>query len=190
VNILEVPVQYAGRWPRPDRKSRPRTIPDAHCLTGRMHRRGVALWAIVCLTLSLGACGGNPSTGTSTTTSTSLARVTTPQVTVTPSAGLTGGQQVQVRVTGFGVGGKVFLSECANAAAANEAGCGVQLAAQPFILTDESRNGSGTFAVLASASAAPYNNFARLAPCSTACVLVATSGIGGGFAYTTLSFAG
>jgi hypothetical protein len=96
---------------------------------------------------------------------------------------------VQVHVTGFGVGGKVFLSECAAASDANEAGCGQQLAAQPFILTDQSRNGSGRFGVVASASAKSYD-MSQLLPCTTKCVLVATSGIAGDFAYAPLAFSG
>jgi Neocarzinostatin family len=52
-----------------------------------------------------------------------------PTVTFYPSTGLIDGQEVTVHVTGFGVGGKVRLSECATAAAATALGCGAQPAA-------------------------------------------------------------
>ena len=39
-----------------------------------------------------------------------------PTLTVSPASHLTDGQTVEVRVTGFGVGGKVWISECASAA--------------------------------------------------------------------------
>ena len=71
----------------------------------------------------------------------------------------------------------MFLSECATAADANDAGRGPKLAAQPFIVTNQSRTGSGTFTVEAGASAKPYD-MSQLLPCTTGCVLVATSGVG------------
>ena len=37
-----------------------------------------------------------------------------PKVIVTPATGLVNGQQVTVTVAGFGIGGKVWLAECAS----------------------------------------------------------------------------
>ena len=115
---------------------------------------------------------------------------THPQVTVTPSTGLRNGQPVTVRVTGFAAGGKVFLSECATSAAANPAGCGPQLAAQPFLVTGNNRAGSGTFTVSARASARPYSS-AATRRCADGCVIVATLGPGpsAGYAYARITFA-
>ena len=144
---------------------------------------------LVPLSLMAAACGPNSGPSSARSTSTSTARFTHPSVAVTPSSALTAGQQVQVHVSGFDIGGKVFLSECSSAAAANADGCGEQLAAQPFILTDESRSGSGTFTVESTAAGKPYNT-ADAIPCTTNCVLLATGGSGGGFAVAPLSFAG
>ena len=62
-----------------------------------------------------------------------------PMIAVTPNTGLRDGQQVEVAASGFGVNGKVRLSECAHAEDANYLGCGPQPAAQPFLITDGSR---------------------------------------------------
>jgi len=45
-----------------------------------------------------------------------------PTVTISPSTNLRDGQTVEVRVTGFGVGVKVFLSECAATMAVTDLG--------------------------------------------------------------------
>jgi hypothetical protein len=117
---------------------------------------------------------------------------TRPRVTVTPSDGLRNGQRVTVRVTGFDTYGKVFFSECATSAAANAAGCGPQLAAQPFVMTGDNRAGSGTFTVSGSASARPYS-FAGTRTCADQCVIVATQGltvgVGYAYAYARVAFA-
>jgi hypothetical protein len=111
---------------------------------------------------------------------------------VTPHASLVDGQIVRVTVSGFEPGGKVWLSECATAADINAYGCGEQLAAQPFLLTSDSGDATGTFVVTATASARPYST-TRLLPC-TACVLVAVEGVFAGHAplpvaSTDISFA-
>ncbi len=90
-------------------------------------------------------------------------------------------------VTGFGSGGKFFISECASASDANSAGCGRQLAAQPFGITNSSGSGSYTFTVSTEAGVKPYNK-AR-AQCTNQCVIVATVGINVGFAYVPIEFA-
>lgn len=115
------------------------------------------------------ACGSvssqPSSTTTPTTTSVSAAsgsvvpalQTHNPKVVVTPSTNLVDGEKVKVTVTGFGEGGKFFLSECATAADASSAGCGEQLAAQPFIITDDSGDGTETFSVSAVSGTKPYN---------------------------------
>ena len=102
-----------------------------------------------------------------------------PTIVVLPSHGLTDGLIVVVRVTGFGVGGKVFLSECASAADATDLGCGAQLAGQPFLGTDATRAGEGTFTVQSHAASGPLA--APTIACTDQCVIVAT--LGNGFAY-------
>lgn len=147
------------------------------------------------------ASGGVPTTavgasththyfGPSPTTTTLVPALQThhPTVTVTPSVHLADEQRVQVTVSGFGQGGKFWISECADAADANPAGCGDQLAAQPFGVTDDSGTGSFHFTVTTTAATKPYNSTA-LQPCTDQCVLVATVGIGGGYAYAPLIFA-
>lgn len=112
-----------------------------------------------------------------------------PMVIVTPSSGLTNGQQVDVHVTGFGIGGKVWLSECASATEANDQGCGHGLPAQTLLVTDNNGSGSMTFQVQSSAPPEANDDaMTDLQPCTSDCVLVATLGGGFGFAYSTLSF--
>jgi len=103
--------------------------------------------------------------------------VTDPEVTVTPSTGLTDGRSVNVSVSGFGESGKVFLSECDHAEDADVLGCGPQLAAQPFIITGTDRSGSATFVVHRTAASKPYDT-ASVEPCMALCVIVATQGDG------------
>ena len=74
-----------------------------------------------------------------------------PMVIVTPSNNLSNGQQVEVRVTGFGLGGKVWLSECATATEANDQGCGHGLPAQTLQVTNNTGSGSMAFRVQSSA---------------------------------------
>jgi len=111
-------------------------------------------------------------------------------VTVTPAVGLHDGQQVQVTVSGFPhLDEKVFLSECASAAAVNDEGCGEQLAGQVFFLTDDQGTGKASFLLRDSASSGPLD--APPLACSTGCVLVATVGAVSGshsIAWTTLRF--
>jgi hypothetical protein len=114
-------------------------------------------------------------------------RVTQPMVTVVTATGLHDGEQVQVSLTGFDGYGKVSLSECAMASDANKAGCGQQLAAQPFLGIDQNGSDSGPFTVSETAPGKPYD-LSQLVPCTTRCVLVATGGIDGGFAYAAIGF--
>ncbi len=110
-----------------------------------------------------------------------------PMVIVTPSSGLHDGQTVVVRVTGFGVGGEVHLSECATAAAVTNLGCGVELAAQTLLVSNDDRSGSATFVVHARAAVKPPTTN-DLVPCDGRCVIVATQGIGPGLAYAPIGF--
>jgi len=96
-------------------------------------------------------------------------------IVVTPSRGLHDDQVVTVRVTGFGSGVKVFLSECASVVDAGVYGCGVQLAAQPFLTTSASGTGTGLFRVRSIASPRPYSTLNEKR-CGDSCVLVATVG--------------
>jgi hypothetical protein len=106
-----------------------------------------------------------------------------PRVIVVPSDHLSDGQVIEVRVTGFGVGGKVWISECATSDAANGLGCGTDLAAQTFLVTGDDRAGATRFAVHAQAPVGPRQ------PCADRCVIVATQGPGFGFAYAAVDFA-
>lgn len=92
-------------------------------------------------------------------------------------------------MSGFGKGEKFFVSECAASVDANAAGCGLQLAAQPFGLTNSSGQGSLTFRVSSTAATKPYNTITTRTCSTTGCVLVATAGIGSGYGAVPLSFA-
>lgn len=166
---------------------------------------------VMILTLALAGCSGGhaasaPPTAaaststttprvpeTATTSDTSPADTTVrPKVTVTPDHNLFDGERVTVNVTGYGVGGKVFLSECASAADVSGLGCPRQLAEQPFTFTGNDRSWSGPFVIHAHASTKTPNLTA--ARCTSTCVLVATAGIFAGYpdnnyAYTPISFA-
>jgi hypothetical protein len=137
---------------------------------------------------TLVATGGCASSGHSSgSTSTTVRPFTPPTMVVDPSSALTDGQTVQVHVSGFSA--KVFLSECATPGDANLSGCGLQLAAQPFIVAGNDWTASGTFRVSRTASQKPYSE--AVVACSKACVLVATGGAGGGrlaFATAPLSY--
>jgi hypothetical protein len=111
-----------------------------------------------------------------------------PTLTVPPASHLTDGQMVEVRVTGFGVGGKVWLSECASAADATSLGCGRDLAGQLFLVTDDFRAGSSTFTV--SANAPIKYPSATVEACANRCVIVATLGDGYPYVVAPISFPG
>lgn len=110
-----------------------------------------------------------------------------PMVNVSPDSGLVDGQRVTVTVSGFGVGNKVFLSECDHAEDASSLGCGLQLAAQPFVMTGTNRAGSANFDVSANAGEKPYNTTLS-ASCAQLCVIVATQGGNGAWAVTPIAF--
>lgn len=113
--------------------------------------------------------------------------VTDPHVSVDPSTNLLDGQTVIVRVTGFGIGSQVRVSECASMSSANDQGCGLELAGQTLLFTRESRAGSVAFIVRARASAGPLQT-AQVEACANQCVIVATLGAGFAFAATGMTF--
>ena len=148
--------------------------------------RPVVVAVLLPLAFLMSACSMTPTTQPTSPTTTAPS-FTKPTVAAIPSTALTTGEKVRVQVTGFDIGGKVWLSECASAADANQYGCGLQLAEQPFFLTEDDRTGSTTFAVSNTASTKPYDT-TDMVTCSAQCVLVAAGGAGGGFAYASLSF--
>lgn len=112
----------------------------------------------------------------------------TPVLQVTPATDLHNGETVTVRVRGFDIGAKFFLSECATAADANQGGCGEQLAAQPFGVTDVTGSGRTTYVVSTRAGTRAYDKTTTV-PCRSGCVLVATGGLSSSFASAPVSFA-
>ena len=84
---------------------------------------------------------------------------------------------------------KFFLSECESPLQVNPLGCGNQLAAQPFGLTDSNGDGSGSasFTVQSSAATGPLSSV--LVPCAGTCVIVATTGANGVYAFVPIAFA-
>jgi hypothetical protein len=93
-----------------------------------------------------------------------------------------------VSVKAFEPTRKFYLSECETPTLVNRLGCGVQLAAQPFGLTDENGHGSVSFMVQSSAATKPLSSVS--VPCSGEWVIVATSGTNGTFGFAPISFAG
>jgi hypothetical protein len=113
---------------------------------------------------------------------TDLPRALNAKVTVTPVGILVDGQTIRVNVTGLW--GKVFLSECATPASASPGGCGAQLAAQPFLITDDSGTGAASFVVRKAAASTQLGT--ELQQCWAQCVIVATLGYGYPFATAPL----
>jgi hypothetical protein len=111
----------------------------------------------------------------------------TPRITVQPSTGLRNDERVTVSVSGFGIGAKFWVSECASTSDVTAQGCGLQLAAQPFGLTGMQGSGSYEFTVSTRAATNPYQP-ASVVSCLNHCVLMAT-GTGTSFASAPLKFA-
>jgi len=112
---------------------------------------------------------------------------------VIPDENLVDGESVIVKLTGFGVGGKTWLSECASIADVTSNGCGGGLPEQTFLLTDNNRAGSGPFVVHDRAWTKAIGRTGVVQRCTSACVLVATMGFNPGYpddnyAYAPLSF--
>jgi hypothetical protein len=163
-----------------------------------VRRSAVGVWvAVISVVFLATACGGGSSepAGIRPTTSTTTKTVilTAEKVTVSPWMELQDGQQVTIRVQGFrpGVPGiKFFLSECQSPLQANPLGCGNQLAAQPFGLTDSNGDGSGSVSFTVQSSAATRPLSSVLVPCAGTCVIVATTGANGNYNFAPIAFAG
>ncbi len=98
-----------------------------------------------------------------------------------------------VSVRGFrpGLPGvKFFLSECQSPVQVNSLGCGQQLAAQPFGLTDSNGDGSGSVSFTVQSSAATKALSSVLVGCAGTCVIVATTSENGEHGFAPISFAG
>jgi hypothetical protein len=153
---------------------------------------GLALAGI----LGAGCGGGSPvptasHRATSTTGRTVI--LTAEKVTVSPRTSLQDGQAVTVKVQGFKPGVpeiKFFLSECQSPLQVNRLGCGKQLAAQPFGLTDSQGSGSGSVSFTVQSHAATQALSAALAPCAGTCVIVATTGASGIYGFAPIDFSG
>jgi hypothetical protein len=164
---------------RPARAHRPRRT-RTYAGVSDVTARSTMLWPLV-FALGIAACQGastpsvvspprSPSTIGAPNMSWPVA-LRTAAITVTPSHGLSEGQQVMVSVRGFPPGVKLFVSECATPRDANWAGCGPQIAEQSFGLTDDAGNGSVLFTVHSSAATMVNDNV--LVPCNGECVVVA-----------------
>jgi hypothetical protein len=138
-------------------------------------------------TSSPSTTSASTSVATSATEPVSALQTHNPTVVVSPGTGLFDDQEVLVTVTGFGIGGKVWLSQCAVGSNANGEGCGQGLPEQTLLVTDDNGGGSVAFQVQSSAAAQP-NNLTTLDACVNNCVLVATVGSGYGFADASLRF--
>ncbi len=110
-----------------------------------------------------------------------------PQVTVSPADHLVDGQSVTIRLSGFGIDTKVWVSECSGATSVQSQGCGAKLAAQTLVVTGMDGTGIGTFTLAGQAQAGPFNS-ARVEGCSDQCVVVATLGQGRPFASQPITF--
>jgi hypothetical protein len=156
-----------------------------------MIRRVSALAGLALLATLAAGCGvGTRSAAIHHSTSTTTrhyVELETSGLTVAPSARLQDAQEVTISVNGFPRDAKYFLSECLSPIDVNAAGCGNQLAVQPFGITDDLGTGSTTFAVQTSASTEPYIRTTQ--PCTGACVIVATAGINRAFSFASITFA-
>jgi len=199
----------SGRWFQEGVRQRTRVL-------GReviVDTRPLAVAAAVVLSLAvLASCGGgtaktaipgNPAATTSSSRPTSTPtsspssapgpvpalQTHNPTVAVAPATGLFDDEEVLVTVTGFGIGGKVWLSECAAVSDANDQGCGEGVPEQTLLVTNPNGSGSVAFQIRSSA-AARSNDLTDIASCVNTCVLVATVGGGYGFGFTNLHFVG
>jgi hypothetical protein len=108
-------------------------------------------------------------------------------VTVSPSSHLVNGERVRVTVSGYGLGVKFFVSECAEAKDASNTGCGGQLALQRFGLTNMMGTGSIVVTVK-NLAASGFPSKGPLVRCLANCVLVASTGGGETGDYAPLLF--
>ena len=171
-------------------------------LCSRFHcgarRSAIGVWVpAIAVAILASACGRGPSVPAviqpQTSTTLKTVALTAERVLISPQIGLQDGQQVTVRVQGFrtGVPGiKFFLSECQSPSQVNPLGCGSQLAAQPFGLTGSNGDGSGSVSFTVQSSAATRPLTSVLVPCAGTCVVAATTGANGNYAFAPIAFAG
>jgi hypothetical protein len=158
-----------------------------------MIRRSFGLMAAILLgacTAGCAAAGTNsaaPTRPAHSTTTTSLVTFEAGGATVAPSTDLEDAQQVTVSVKGFLPNRKFYLSECLTPTELNALGCGAQLAAQPFGLTDANGTGSTTFTVHSAASTGAL--IPTVQACTGECVIVATAGFNGALYFAPITFA-
>lgn len=139
------------------------------------------------ITFVLAGCGSQATPSTShVTPPTATAQLRAAGVTASPSTNLRDRQNVTVTVRGLPPGWKFYVSECATPYAASAMGCGAQLAAQPFGVTNQSGDGSIVFTVQTNAATGPLNSSST--PCSGECVIVATVGVHGSPLLAPISF--
>jgi len=96
-----------------------------------------------------------------------------------PSRNLQDGQGVTVAVRGLPDGIKYSIFECPTPTDANHAGCGPQLAQQPFGVTGNSGTGTAPFTVHLKTAAAANNEV--LEPCAGECVVMVAPDLPGAF---------
>jgi hypothetical protein len=128
---------------------------------------------IVGLALLVAGCGASGSAPTQDPqlggpASTGRATASSPTMTITPSTGLVGGQELQVRLAGFPRRATVMVYECAGAPQAGGLhGCGG--AASSYLYTGGTGSASGVFTAQPAAGTGPNGTGT---PCRQQCVLV------------------
>ena len=141
-------------------------------VVGRCRGRRACL-VIVGLALLVAGCGASGSTPTQSPqrgspASAGSATASSPTLTITPSTGLVGGQELQVRLAGFPQRATVMVYQCAGAPKVGGLhGCGG--AASSYLYTGGAGSASGVFTAQSAAGTGP--NGTRT-PCRQQCVLV------------------
>ncbi len=134
-------------------------------------RRGCLV--LVGLALLVAGCGANRSTPARSPqrggpASTSSAAASSPTLTITPGSGLTGGQELRVRLAGFPERATVMVYECAAAPeAGGSRGCGG--AASSYLYTGRAGSASGVFTAQPAAGTGANGTGTR---CRQQCVIV------------------
>jgi hypothetical protein len=155
-------------------------------------RRSFGLMTVALLAVAVAGCAAGAKLTTpphpeASTTTTNVVVLEAGGLTVTPSIDLQDAQQVRVSVKGFLPNRKFYLSECLSPTELTALGCGAQLAAQPFGLSDASGNGSTTFTVHSAASSGAH--IPTVEACTGECVIVATAGVSEAFYSAPITFA-
>jgi hypothetical protein len=110
------------------------------------------------------------------------------KMSVTPATGLRDGQTVKVTLTGWGVAGNVWLSECSSEGMVSTNGCGGDFTSQTLVVTGLDRSATADFVVRGTAPNLPAVSPSAVV-CKTQCVIMATMGVGYGFGWVPISFA-